>query len=70
MSQSSGVAKAFGEVLEDFAKKEGISLQEAFNIAMTPASASLKQKWGAMPHEYDPEKDEYHPSKGFRVGDR
>jgi len=66
MNRSSGVAAAFGEVLENFAKKEGISLQEAFNIAMTPTSS--KQKWGAMPHEYDPEKDEDHPSKGFRPG--
>jgi hypothetical protein len=61
LANESSMAQAFRTVLKTYAAKHGITIQEAFNLAMTPDEAILRRKWGPMPDKYDPRSDDSHP---------
>lgn len=58
------IARCFDEAFSEFARENGMTLQEAWDAAMTPPEASSNKTWGRLPHEYDPRLDESHPANG------
>jgi hypothetical protein len=55
------IARCFQEAFSEFASENGLTLQEAWDAAMTPPP---NKTWGRLPHEYDPRLDESHPGNG------
>ena len=63
------VYEALSEVLNEHAKTHGISHQEAFNeFVRQSEEMAMRKRWGPLPDEYDPRKDDSHPSRGLEDG--
>ena len=68
-SNADRLSDALSQVLSEYARTHGISLQEAFNeMVWQSEEKATRELWGPLPDEYDPRKDDSHPSRGQEAG--
>lgn len=63
----SGIAKVFAEAIEQIMRENGVTKDEAGRMLGEGLNNwSRAQRFGTMPQDYDPAKDEFHPMRGWR----